>query len=237
MAATTVGEQNLFKTVGFVQKSDCMPSWIRLCSFSRINEHRSSKVTHWITTTQRLESLKITRDESAWTEFCTHFQPVVIQFARKLGLSNVEAEDAAQETMATFFKAFKSGKYDPDKGRLSNWLFGIAKRVTLNLRGRRPLEKLIANKATGTSFWDMVQDDRTLGQTWELEWQHMVMNKCLEQVRQEFNPRVFGAFRHYAIDQLSIEEVCHRFDMSPNAVYIAKSRVLSRLRELRQQFE
>jgi RNA polymerase sigma-70 factor (ECF subfamily) len=199
--------------------------------------HRSSKVTQWVTTTQLLQDLKTTHDESAWTEFCSHFRPVVIEFAKKLGLSNVEAEDAAQETMAAFFKAFKEGKYDPDKGRLSNWLFGISKRVILNLRGHQPLEKLIVDKATGTSFWDMVQDDRTLGRTWELQWQQMALKRCLEQVRQEFDPKVFGAFRYYAIDQSTVEEVCKRFDMSRNAVYIAKSRVLSRLRELKQQFE
>ena len=194
-------------------------------------------MTQWLTTTQLLEDLKTTHDESAWTEFCSHFQPVVIEFARKLGLSNVEAEDAAQETMTAFFKAFKEGKYDKDKGRLSNWLFGIAKRVILNLRGRQPLEKLIADKTTGTSFWDMVQDDRTLGRTWELEWRQMVLKRCLEQVQQEFDPKVFGAFRNYAIEQFTIEEVCQRFGMSPNAVYIAKSRILSRLRELKRKYE
>jgi RNA polymerase sigma-70 factor (ECF subfamily) len=194
-------------------------------------------LTQWITTTQILEGLKTAHGESAWTEFCSHFQPVIVEFARKLGLSNVEAEDAAQETMTAFFKAYKEGKYDQDKGRLSNWLFGIAKRVILNLRGRRPLEKLIADKATGTSFWDMVQDDRTLDRTWEIQWQQMVLKRCMEQVRQEFDPKVFSAFRHYAIDQFTIEEVCQRFDMSRNAVYIAKSRILSRMRELKKQFE
>jgi len=194
-------------------------------------------VAQWLTTTKLLEDLKTTRNESAWTEFCSHFQPVVIEFAKRLGLSNVEAEDAAQETMTAFFKAFKEGKYDPDKGRLSNWLFGIAKRVILNLRGRQPLEKLIADKTTGTSFWDMVQDDHALGRTWEIQWQQMVLKRCMEQVRQEFDPKVFGAFRQYAIDQFTVEEVCKRFDMSRNAVYIAKSRVLSRLRELKKQFE
>jgi len=194
-------------------------------------------VAQWVTTTQLLEDLKTTNDEAAWTEFCSHFQPVIIRFAIKLGLTKVEAEDAAQETMTAFFKSFKEGKYDPGKGRLSNWLFGIAKRVILNLRGRKPLENLIADKATGTSFWDMVQDDKTLGRTWELQWQQMVLKRCLEQVKREFDPKVFGAIRHYAIDQFTVEQVCERFDMSQNAVYIAKSRVLSRLRELRKRFE
>ncbi len=176
-------------------------------------------------------------DARAFAQLATRHRDMVYATCYRVLGNRADAEDAAQETMATFFKAFRDGKYDPCKGRLSNWLFGIAKRVILNLRGRQPLEHLIADKATGTSFWDMVQDDKTLGRAWELEWQQMVMKRCLEQVRQEYDPKVFGAFRHYAIDQFAVEEVCQKFDMSRNAVYIAKSRVLSRLRELRQRFE
>jgi RNA polymerase sigma-70 factor (ECF subfamily) len=139
--------------------------------------------------------------------------------------------------MAAFFKAFKGGKYDPKKGRLSNWLFGVAKRVILNLRGRQPLERLIADKTTGTSFWDLVQDDQTIRRTWEAEWREMVLQKCLARIRSEFEAKVVRAFELYALSGTSVEAVCQELDMSRNAVYIAKSRILSRLRELAAQFE
>jgi RNA polymerase sigma-70 factor (ECF subfamily) len=198
---------------------------------------RNEKV-EWITTTQVLEDLKAPdNDELAWQRFCEHFNPVVVNFARRLGLSTTDAEDAAQEAMLAFLKAFRSGKYQREKGRLSNWLFGVARRVILNFRRAQPLERLIADKTTATSFWDMIQDDGNIKHSWEMEWKRMVLTKCLEQARRELDPKVFKAFELYALSDTPVDKVAQRFSMSRNAVYIAKSRVLSRLRQLKQQFE
>jgi RNA polymerase sigma factor (sigma-70 family) len=191
----------------------------------------------WVTSTQILEGLKITGNTTAWDKFCDHFQPVVVNFARQLGLPEADAEDAAQETMLEFLKAFRSEKYNREKGSLGNWLFGIARRVILNLRGRQPLEQLVADKTTGTSFWDLIQDDHNIKHTWETEWRQMVLTKCVQQVRRELDPKVVEAFELYALSEQPVEEVAGRLKMSNNAVYIAKSRVLSRLRELERQFE
>ncbi len=191
----------------------------------------------WITTTQALEDLKISNDSVVWNKFTESFRPVVINFAKKLGLSNDDAEDAAQETMLVFVKAFRDGKYNREKGRLRDWLFGVARRVSLNLRKNKPLEQLIADKSTGTSYWDLIEDDRNIKLLWEDQWRQMVLSSCLEQVKKEFDSKIFKAFELYAIEQTAIDEVARKLDMSRNAVYIAKSRVLSRMRQLEQQFE
>jgi RNA polymerase sigma-70 factor (ECF subfamily) len=191
----------------------------------------------WITTTQVLNGLQDSNDSETWRIFCDHFQPVLINFARRLGLSPTDAEDAAQETMVAFLKAFRNGKYDREKGRLSDWLFGVAKRVILNLRGHKPLEQLVADKTTGTSFWDLIQDDRGLKHSWETQWRQMVLTACLRQVRREFDPKVFEAFELYALNETPVNKVTQQLGLSPNAVYIAKSRVLSRLRQLEREFE
>ncbi|MHC4462463.1 MAG: RNA polymerase sigma factor [Planctomycetota bacterium] len=191
----------------------------------------------WVTTTQVLEELKTSNEAQVWRRFCDHFRPVVVNFARHLGLSATDAEDAAQETMVEFLKAFRDGKYDRQKGRLSNWLFGVARRVILNLRGHRPLERLVADKTTGTSFWDLIQDDRSIKHSWDSQWREMVLTKCLEQARRELDSKVFEAFNLYALSEIPADDVAQRLKMSRNAVYIAKSRVLSRLRQLERQFE
>lgn len=191
----------------------------------------------WVTTTHILEDLKNSNSTAAWEEFCKHLRPVVINFAKHLGLSDNDAEDAAQDTMLTFVKALREGKYDREKGHLSHWLFGIAKRVILNKRGQKPLEQLIADRTTRTSFWDLVKDDYSLTRTWETQWQQMVLKRCLEQAQQEFDDKVFKAFELYAFSEVSAEEVAQKLQMSRNAVYIAKCRVLSRLRQLKKEFE
>jgi RNA polymerase sigma-70 factor (ECF subfamily) len=191
----------------------------------------------WVTTTQVLEELQSSNDAPAWQRFFGHFHTVVVNFAKHMGLSFPDAEDAAQETMLAFLKAFRDGKYNRDKGHLSDWLFGIAKHVILNFRKRQPLEQLIADKTTGTSFWDMIQDDHSIKLSWETEWRQMVLAKCCEQARREFDPKVFKAFELYALTQTAVDKVAQQLEMSRNAVYIAKCRVLSRLRELDGEFE
>lgn len=199
-------------------------------------QRKVSNKMQWVTTTQVLEGLKGS-NEPAWQQFCDYFHPIVANFARKLGLSATDAEDAAQETMVEFLKAFRNGKYDREQGRLCNWLLGVAKRVILNLRGNRPLERLIADKTTGTSFWDMIKDDHSIKHTWDTEWRRMVLTRCLEQARRELDARVFEAFEFYALSEMPVDEVAQQLGMSRNAVYIAKSRVLSKLRQLEHQFE
>ncbi|MGA2916777.1 MAG: sigma-70 family RNA polymerase sigma factor [Sedimentisphaerales bacterium] len=191
----------------------------------------------WVTTTQVLESLKESNDTLAWTRFRDHFYPVIFRFAKVLGLSETDAEDAAQETMLTFLKLFRDGKYNREKGHLGHWLFGIAKRTILDFCKRLPRERLVADKTTGTSFWDMAADENSVRHTWDTEWRNMVLERCLQQARRELDQKVFQAFELYALSQKPIEEVCQTLGMSRNAVYIAKSRVLSRLRQLQHDFE
>jgi RNA polymerase sigma-70 factor (ECF subfamily) len=191
----------------------------------------------WITTTQILEDLKSSNDALAWNSFRDHFYPVVVNFAKSLGLSATYAEDAAQETMLTFLKAFRDGRYNKEKGRLGSWVFGVARRVILNFRKQLPRERTIADSSTGTSFWDMIADDSAVKHTWETQWRRMVLERCLQQVRREFDSRVFKAFELYALSEKSVAEVGRTLGMSRNAIYVAKSRVLSRLRRLLTEFE
>jgi len=191
----------------------------------------------WVTTTQVLEDLKKSNDAHVWTNFRDHFYPVVINFAKALGLCETDAEDAAQEAMLAFLKAFRDGKYNREKGHLSHWFFGIAKRVILNFRKRLPRERLVADNTTGTSFWDIVGDDNAVQRSWDTEWRRMVLERCLQQACRELDEKVFKAFELYALCEKPVEEVSKILGMSQNAVYIAKSRVLSRLRKLQQDFE
>lgn len=191
----------------------------------------------WITTTQILNDLKNSNDSLVWNTFRDHFYPVICSFARKLGLSSNYAEDIAQETMFVFLKAFRKNQYSREKGSLSNWVFGIARNVIRDFRRRLPKERLISNDSTVTSFWNMVADDKMLKHTWETEWRKLVLERCLLQVRNEVTPKNFKAFELYALLQQPVEDVCKELSMTRNAIYIAKNKVLTKLRDLRNKFE
>ena len=191
----------------------------------------------WMTTTKALEELKDSNDAAVWKQFQEYFYPVVVNFARASGLSSTDAEDAAQQTMLTFVQAYRAGKYDREKGRLSGWLYGLARKVILNYRKHQPREKLISDGTTKTSFWNNIEDEESARETWDRHWRQTLLERSLQQVRRETDKKVFEAFELYAIMEKSAEEVAEQLGISTNAVYIAKSRVLTRLRQLQKELE
>lgn len=191
----------------------------------------------WITTTMILDELNASNDGAAWDMFNCHFNPMLVNFGRRLGLSDEDAQDAAQKTVMEFVKAFRKGKYCRKQGRLSSWLFGIARNVMLNFRKHLPREHLVKDETKGISFWDLIEDESAVKHTWNTEWRRMVFEYCHEKVRREFDSKVFEAFKLYALLDVSAAEVGERLGMSRNAVFIAKSRVLSKMRQLGNEFE
>src|SRR5262245_42778033 len=85
-------------------------------------------VHEWVTTSTVLKRLADFGDRDAWRTFDERFRAPIASFARKQGLSASDAEDVAQETLLGFAQAYKQGEYDKTRGRLSQWLFGIARR-------------------------------------------------------------------------------------------------------------
>ncbi len=194
----------------------------------------------WVTTTMLLEGLADAGNNQAWTCFVGYFKPILVGFARKSGLNQQAAEDFAQQALMEFFKSYRTGNYDRAKGRLSHWLFGIARKVlSQTFRKRRP-EKSATDLQRSTSDsqpLDSFADPAAAQDLWQQQWEKMVMQICMDRARGEFDEKSFAAFEMYALEELEPNEVAERLDISRNAVYIAKSRILSRVRELIAEFD
>ena len=191
----------------------------------------------WRTTTILLERLR-DFDDAAWEEFVERFRDPVVRFGMRLGLGEGEVDDFAQDTLIAFAKAYREGRYQRDRGRLSSWLFGIAHKEAQRMKrecAKRP--GLVPGRADGsTTFFSSQPDEDELRKTWDDGWDHHVIARCLEQARSEFEPSTFEAFELAALRQVPAEEVARRLGLTRNAVYVAKHRVLARLGELQEGF-
>ena len=162
----------------------------------------------WITTTQILDDLKFSNDSTAWKTFTDHFYPIIIAFAKKTGLSSADAEDVAQETILTFLKLYRANKFQREKGHLSHWIFGVTRNVIRDFIKKRPRERHISNGGTQTSFFASVQDEKAILHTWETEWRHIILDRCLSKAHRDVDEKTYRAFELYAIMQQPVEQVC-----------------------------
>lgn len=191
-----------------------------------------------VTSTTLLEGLREPENRTVWSQFDARYRPVIVGYARKLGLTEADAQDAAQQGLIEFSRSYREGKYDPGKGRLRDWLFGIARVQILNWRRRhRGREVQMLDQSGETNFFAAIEDDDRLQQLWDDEWRQAVLRQCLEEVRREFDGSTLEAFELFVWKGRPAQEVADELGMTPNAVFLVKHRVTKRIRQLMPAME
>jgi RNA polymerase sigma-70 factor (ECF subfamily) len=108
-------------------------------------------------------------------------------------------------------------------GAFRAWLRGIAFNLLREFWRRQP---------DSDAVLDELADPRSsLSRFWDREHDRFVLHTLLELVRPEFPEPAWRAFHRLALDGAPAREVAAELDTTVNAVLIAKSRVLARLRE------
>jgi RNA polymerase sigma factor (sigma-70 family) len=185
-----------------------------------------------VTRVTLLARLRDGNDADAWREFVALYAPVVYGFARKRGLQDADAADLMQDVLRSVAAHMPQLEYDRAKGTFRGWLYTITRNKVynfLNSQRRRP-------RGTGDSGAQqrLEQEPNRDGEPdadWEREYQKRLADQAMERVRGEFQPATWQAFWKTAVDGRGAQQVAAELKMSPGAVYVAKSRVLSRLRE------
>ncbi len=185
-----------------------------------------------LTSTYLLMCLGEAGNQTVWRHYVDRYRPVLLAYARRLGAPEAAAEDIAQETLASFAAAYRQGGYQRERGRLRQWLFGIARKQVVNWRRRSAREVQVTAGTDGTDFFDRISGESQLEAVWDQEWQEAVVGLCLKHVRCEVEPATYQAFELFACRGWPARRVGEALGLSENAVFSARRRVLHRIREL-----
>lgn len=188
----------------------------------------------WVTTSAILDGLEDHSNHVAWEHLVRSFTPAIQAYARRMGLDDAAVQDVSQTTLADFVEAYRRGAYDREKGRLSTWFFTIARRrATDALRrgGRDPAFTRDERELEAGA------DEEAQRRAFEEVWEAAVMQHCLTRVRGEVAERTYLAFERTYLGGESTETVASDLNMTANAVFIARYRVLGRLRKLGEELD
>ena len=185
-----------------------------------------------------LTRLKDGADVDAWREFVRLYGPVVYGFARKRGLQDADAADLMQEVLRSVARNAGRMEYDPTRGTFRGWLYTVTRNKIYNfLNGQRNRPKAVGDSAHQERL-DAVPDRESDRESdWDLEYQRRLSARAMDRVRHEFQPNTWQAFWGTAVEGRGAQDVGSELAMTPGAVYVAKSRVLSRLREEVQRLQ
>jgi RNA polymerase sigma-70 factor (ECF subfamily) len=184
------------------------------------------------TTTRLLDALRDPGNEPVWNHIDSRYRPVLAALARRLGLRDAEADDVAQQALAEFVRAFRDGRYDRTKGRLSSWIIGIAHHTALHaLRdGKRQI-------AAGATAMVSLPDEHEVRQIWVEERDKAILERAMAMLRDEaaVDDRTLLAFELFGLRGVPVAEVADRCGMTTDQVYVAKSRITKKLRAAVEQ--
>jgi RNA polymerase sigma-70 factor (ECF subfamily) len=116
-------------------------------------------------------------------------------------------------------------------GSFRTWLKTLtANQVSLFWRKRQSRQK-IGKPGAQPLLEALCDPDNDLSRAWDREYDHYLICRLQAIVRSEFSETTWRAFTLRVLEEKTSAEVAADLGLSKNAVDIAKSRVLSRLRQ------
>jgi RNA polymerase sigma-70 factor (ECF subfamily) len=178
-----------------------------------------------------LERLNDRSDSVAWRRLVEVYTPLINAWLQRHGVTAQDSEDLAQEVLGVVVREITRFRHNGRVGAFRAWL----RTVTINclrqsVRSRRR-NVPTAESAKIAAMLDQLEDPVSdLSRQWDREHDQHVLRRLLELIEPEFQPATWQAFRRLVIDGASPETVATELGTTVNAVLIAKSRALSRLR-------
>jgi RNA polymerase sigma-70 factor (ECF subfamily) len=164
--------------------------------------------------------------ESAWERFIELYTPLIFYWAKQRGLATIDATDLVQDVLLTMVQ--RIGDFDPEgEGRFRGWLKTITVNRAVDFRRsqrRRPEsteanELLTIAEVTEPDFLD------------ETEYRQLLVNRTLELLRSAFHPSTWLAAHAQLVEGQPARLAAEAAGITLSAAYVAKCRVLARLRE------
>lgn len=176
------------------------------------------------------------QDRAAWDQFVEIYAPLIYQLAQRRGLQPADAADVVQEVLAAVADAFRRRKFDRSRGLFRGWLLTIARNDVNSFLAARQRRVQPGGGAAALAALGQIADPQE-ETAWDAEYQQRLFAWAAEQVQREVQPATWQAFWQTTVESRSGQDVAAASNMSVAAVYLAKSRVLKRLRELVRQID
>ncbi len=171
--------------------------------------------------------LKEPLDAEAWFQFCEIYEPLILRIAKSRGLQNADANDLAQEAFIRIAKSVSRWQADAEKGSFRGWIGTIARNLTIDFLRRNNRLPVSADDAVLQTLPQPCAESLY----YDAEYEKQLFAWAANKVQPTVQAKTWQAFWLTAVGQRQVAEVAKELQISTGAVYIARSRVIAKLRE------
>ena len=165
-------------------------------------------------------------DAEAWTDIVGMYRPLLRAWLTSAGLQPADRDDLTQRVLEVLVRQLPDFRHNGRTGAFRAWLRGITTNLLREFwRGR-------ATPATDSVLAELSDPGGRLSVLWDEQHDRHVYQALAAIVRGEVAETTWLAFHRTAIEDRSPHEAAAELGLTVNAVVIARSRVLTRLRKL-----
>lgn len=184
------------------------------------------------TSASLLERLHDRADSSAWGRLSELYHPLILGWLRRNGVRPDDADDVAQEVLIVVVRRFPEFEHNQRTGAFRAWLRAITVNCCRDFWRANRLRPAAPGGSDFGGVLDQLADpDTESSKQWDRDHDLHVTRKLLDLIRPQFEAATWEAFHRFAILGEPAAAVAAALGTTPNAVFIAKSRVLARLRD------
>ena len=163
-------------------------------------------------------------DEKSWEQFQEFYRPLIRICGHDYKLTDEEIKDLQQEVLIEVFRANVVNHYDKDKGRFRDYLRTIIQRKIFGiLRNRIP---------TLLEDGTFLENEESMERFWDKEWYAFILETAMDELKEQVSETSFLAYDLYVNQKLPPDKVAKMLSITPNQVYIARTRCVQQLKEI-----
>jgi RNA polymerase sigma-70 factor (ECF subfamily) len=173
-----------------------------------------------------------TGETDAWKDLTDVYRPLILGWLNHQGVPARDLEDLSQEVLLSVVKNLPGFQHSGQRGAFRTWLRTIVcRRAADYWRAIDADTQARGGSGAAAALQAIADPDSELNRQWDEEHDRYVVHCLLDMVEEEFEPITLQAFRRLAFDGISGAEAAQELGLSVAAVYVAKSRVLARIRQ------
>ena len=176
--------------------------------------------------------IRDSRDRVSWSQFVEIYAPLIYSYLRHQGLQDADAADLTQDVLQSVAAAIAGFDYRAAGGGFRRWLFTVVRNRLRNFWRSQQRQPVGAGGDEGRDMIDkQAVEDVEVGDAWDQEYERHLFQCAADQVRGDFECRTWQAFWRTTVEGRPPKTVATELQMSVAAVYLARGRVLQRIKE------
>lgn len=178
-----------------------------------------------------IAQVRSSEDREAWDQFVFIYRPVLYRIARRRGLQDADAQDVVQTILMRVAASIHRWEPTSPETRFRHWLRRVARNAMISALTRQPKDVAAGGSEVFEMLAEQPEDLAGLEQELAIETMREQYLRAAAMVKANVDSETWQAFELTVVRGQSCEDAATTLKKSIGAVYVARGRVMRRLRE------